>query len=94
MPHTDAIVILTTVASDEEAVKFVRTLLERRLIACGTLFPAARHWEKPEPVAQRIAVADWPHLQPTEPGYRQQPVQALARKQLQMLDVKDRRLHA
>jgi periplasmic divalent cation tolerance protein len=42
MPHTDAIVVLTTVASDEEAVNFVRTLLERRLIACGTLFPGAR----------------------------------------------------
>jgi periplasmic divalent cation tolerance protein len=42
MPHTDAIVILTTVASDEEAVTFIRALLERRLIACGTLFPAAR----------------------------------------------------
>lgn len=42
MPHTDAIVVLTTVASDEEAVTFVRTLLERRLIACGTLFPGAR----------------------------------------------------
>jgi periplasmic divalent cation tolerance protein len=42
MPHTDAIVVLTTVASDEEAVKFVRTLLDRRLIACGTLLPGAR----------------------------------------------------
>jgi periplasmic divalent cation tolerance protein len=42
MPHTDAIVILTTVASDEEAVSLVRTLLDRRLIACGTLFPGAR----------------------------------------------------
>src|SRR3954466_3894368 len=42
MPHTDAIVVLTTGASDEEAVKFVRTLLERRLIACGTLLPGAR----------------------------------------------------
>jgi periplasmic divalent cation tolerance protein len=40
--HTDAIVVLTTVASEDEAVKFVRTLLERRLIACGTLLPAAR----------------------------------------------------
>jgi periplasmic divalent cation tolerance protein len=40
--HTDAIVILTTMASDEEAVRFVRTLLERRLIACGTLMPGAR----------------------------------------------------
>ena len=42
MPHTDAIVVFTTVASDEEAVKFVRTLLERRLIACGTLYAGAR----------------------------------------------------
>jgi len=42
MPHTDAVVVLTTVASEDEAVKLVRTLLERRLIACGTLFPGAR----------------------------------------------------
>jgi len=40
--HTDAIVVFTTVASDEEAVTFVRALLERRLIACGTLLPGAR----------------------------------------------------
>ena len=42
MPHTDAIVVLTTVSSDDEAVRFVRTLLDRRLIACGTLVPGAR----------------------------------------------------
>jgi periplasmic divalent cation tolerance protein len=42
MPHTDAIVVLTTVASDDEAVQLVRTLLDRRLIACGTLVPGAR----------------------------------------------------
>ena len=42
MPHTDAIVVLTTVANDEEGVKLVRELLERRLIACGTLLPGAR----------------------------------------------------
>jgi periplasmic divalent cation tolerance protein len=42
MPHTDAIVVFTTVASDEEAVKFVRALLDRRLIACGTLYAGAR----------------------------------------------------
>ena len=48
MPHTDAIVVLTTVANEEEAVQLVRTLLDRRLIACGTLLPAARslyRWE-------------------------------------------------
>ena len=42
MPHTDAIVVLTTVASEDEAVRLVRELLERRLIACGTLLPGAR----------------------------------------------------
>jgi periplasmic divalent cation tolerance protein len=42
MSHTDAVVVLTTVASDEEAVAFVRALLERRLVACGTVLPAAR----------------------------------------------------
>ena len=42
MPHTDATVVLTTVASDAEAVTFVRELLDRRLIACGTLVPGAR----------------------------------------------------
>ncbi|MGH7669722.1 MAG: divalent-cation tolerance protein CutA [Gemmatimonadaceae bacterium] len=42
MPHTDAIVVLTTVASEEEAVRLVRALLERRLVACGTLVPGTR----------------------------------------------------
>ena len=42
MPLTDAIVVFTTVASEEEAVALVRKLLERRLIACGTLLPGAR----------------------------------------------------
>jgi periplasmic divalent cation tolerance protein len=42
MPHTDAIVILTTVATAEEAVALIRALLERRLIACGTLVAGAR----------------------------------------------------
>ena len=48
MPHSDAIVVLTTVSSEDEAVRLVRTLLERRLIACGTLLPGARslyRWE-------------------------------------------------
>lgn len=42
LAHTDAIVVLTTLASEDEAVKLVRVLLERRLIACGTVFPPAR----------------------------------------------------
>jgi len=42
MAHTDALIVLTTVASTDEAVKLIRTLLDRRLIACGTVFPGAR----------------------------------------------------
>ena len=40
--HSDAIVVMTTVANDAEAVTLVRELLDRRLIACGTLLPGAR----------------------------------------------------
>lgn len=42
MPHSDATVVLTTVSSEDEAARLVRTLLERRLIACGTMLPGAR----------------------------------------------------
>lgn len=48
MSHTDAVVVLTTVANTDEAVTLVRGLLDRRLIACGTLLPGARslyRWE-------------------------------------------------
>ena len=42
MPQTDAIVVLTTVTTAEEGVALVRALLERRLVACGTLMSGAR----------------------------------------------------
>jgi periplasmic divalent cation tolerance protein len=48
MPHTDAVVLMTTVASADEGAALVRALLDRRLIACGTLLPGARslyRWE-------------------------------------------------
>lgn len=48
MPHTDALIVMTTVASAQEAEALVRGLLERRLIACGTMLPGARslyRWE-------------------------------------------------
>jgi periplasmic divalent cation tolerance protein len=48
MPHVDAIVVLTTVANADEGVALVRALLDRRLVACGTLLPGARslyRWE-------------------------------------------------
>jgi periplasmic divalent cation tolerance protein len=39
---------MTTVSSEDDAVALVRGLLDRRLVACGTLLPAARslyRWE-------------------------------------------------
>lgn len=48
MSQTDAVTVLTTVASTEEAEALVRALLDRRLVACGTLVPGARslyRWE-------------------------------------------------
>jgi periplasmic divalent cation tolerance protein len=48
MPHTDAIVVLTTVANADEGETLIKSLLERRLIACGTMLPGARslyRWE-------------------------------------------------
>ena len=48
MAHTDAVVILTTLANTEDAVTLIRTLLDRRLVACGTIMPGTRslyRWE-------------------------------------------------
>jgi periplasmic divalent cation tolerance protein len=59
MSHTDAVVVITTLASTDEAVSLVRTLLERRLIACGTIQPGARslyRWEGKVADAQEVVV--------------------------------------
>jgi periplasmic divalent cation tolerance protein len=48
MPHTDAVVVLTTVANPVEAEMLIKSLLDRRLIACGTMLAGARslyRWE-------------------------------------------------
>jgi periplasmic divalent cation tolerance protein len=48
MAASDALVVLTTVATAQEAEGLVRALLDRRLIACGTILPGARslyRWE-------------------------------------------------
>jgi len=42
MPHTDAIAVMTTLANTDDAVKLVQTLLERRLVACGSVMPGVR----------------------------------------------------
>ena len=48
MAHTDAVVVLTTITNEDEGVSLIRELLERRLIACGTVFSGVRsiyRWE-------------------------------------------------
>ena len=45
---SSAVVVLTTLASEAEAVALVRSLLDRRLVACGTVLPGGRslyRWE-------------------------------------------------
>lgn len=39
---TEALLVLTTFASEEDAARVVRTLVEERLAACGNLLPGAR----------------------------------------------------
>ena len=48
MENTDASVVLTTVGSADQGEALVRALLDRRLVACGTVLPGARsyyRWE-------------------------------------------------
>lgn len=59
MPHSDAVVILTTLSTEEDAVKLVRALLERRLVACGTITPKVRslyRWEGKVADEQEVVV--------------------------------------
>jgi periplasmic divalent cation tolerance protein len=56
---TDVVVALTSLPPSLDAAGFVRALLERRLIACGTLLPAARSlytWEGAIEDAQETVV--------------------------------------
>ena len=48
LAHTDAVIVFTTIANEEEGVKLVRALLDRRLVACGTIQSGSRsiyRWE-------------------------------------------------
>lgn len=48
LAHTDAVVVLTTIPTSDEAVALIKELLDRRLIACGTILPGSRslyRWE-------------------------------------------------
>ena len=39
---TDMLLVLTTFATEEDAARVVRALVEERLVACGNLLPGAR----------------------------------------------------
>lgn len=39
---TEALIVFTAFANEEDAARVVRTLVEERLIACGNLLPGAR----------------------------------------------------
>jgi periplasmic divalent cation tolerance protein len=59
LAHTDAVVVLTTLATNDEAVTLVKALLEKRLIACGTIMPGARslyRWENQMADEQEVVV--------------------------------------
>jgi periplasmic divalent cation tolerance protein len=45
---TETLIVFTTFASEEDAARVVRTLVEERLAACGNVLPGARslyRWE-------------------------------------------------
>ncbi|MEP6690071.1 MAG: divalent-cation tolerance protein CutA [Gemmatimonadaceae bacterium] len=59
MSHTDALVVMTTVATAAEAESLVKGLLERRLVACGTIMPGARsiyRWDEKVADEQEVVV--------------------------------------
>jgi periplasmic divalent cation tolerance protein len=68
---TEALIVFSTFANEEEAARVVRTLVEERLIACGNLLPGARsiyRWQgKVEDQREVVALMktrkqDWPVL--------------------------------
>src|SRR5258706_3290677 len=70
-PVTDLLLVFTTFASEDEAARVVRALIEERLVACGNLLPGARsiyRWQdgvKDEREVVALLKArkqDWPAL--------------------------------
>ena len=68
---TEFLLVFTTFASEDEAARVVRTLVEERLIACGNLLPGARslyRWqgevkdERETMAILKTRKSDWPAL--------------------------------
>jgi periplasmic divalent cation tolerance protein len=54
---TDKIVVLSTCASDEEAARIARKLVEKKFAACVNILPAVRsvyHWKKAIEESQEV----------------------------------------
>ncbi len=69
---TDLLLVFTTFASEDDAARVVRTLVEERLAACGSLLPGARslyRWkgavadEREVVVLLKTRKQDWTALQ-------------------------------
>lgn len=76
-PSAPIVTALTTAPSAEAAKRLVRALVERRLIACGTVLPGAvsTYWwqgavaeEEEVVVMMKTTAARWPELAATLPG--------------------------
>jgi periplasmic divalent cation tolerance protein len=68
---TEFLLVFTTFASEDEAARVVRTLVEERLIACGNVLPGARslyRWqgevkdEREVMAILKTRKSDWPAL--------------------------------
>lgn len=68
---TDLLLVFTTFATEDDAVRVVRTLVEERLIACGNLVPGVRslyRWQGAVADEREIVALlktrkqDWPAL--------------------------------
>lgn len=68
---TEMLMVFTTFATEEDAARAVRVLVEERLAACGTMLPGARslyRWEGKVEDAREVVVLlktrkqDWPAL--------------------------------
>jgi len=68
---TDILIVLTTFASEEDAARTVRALVEERLIACGNVVPGVRsiyRWkgeiadEREVLVVMKTRAQGWPEL--------------------------------
>jgi periplasmic divalent cation tolerance protein len=68
---TDALIVFSTFATEEDAARITRTLVEERLIACASLLPGARsiyRWqgtvadEREVLAMMKTRKQDWPAL--------------------------------